>query len=169
MMRVGRTLRIGLIVVLAIVLGPAQAAAKPGDALMKSLPVPPRDWSVANIRTGRTRDQEPMAEIQFRRAGGVAYVRIVSSDAPPRGNPDVAVKTDPFLKRAKAEVLQVRRKKLILFTLRKSWFVTGVAGPRNTVQIFVAYGLSRDGGRSVAIELARKIDWRELARLKAAR
>lgn len=134
---------------------------------MASLPIPPAGWSVANIKVGRTRHREPMAEIQFRRAGGVAYVRVVSADRPLRTDPSVAVKTDPFLRRARAEVLLVQTKKLILFTLRKSWFVMGVAGPRNSVQIFVAYGRARDRGRSVAIDLARKINWRKLARAKA--
>lgn len=163
----GDRLLAGLILIAAALATPPTAGARPGDALMTALPLPPEGWTIANMKVGRTRYREPMAEIQYRIRGGQAYVRVVSSDRPPSGNPDVAVKSDPFLKRHKATVLTVGAKKLILFRLRQAWFVIGVAGPRNTVQIYVLHPGARDRGRSVAIGLARRIDWPNLAKVRA--
>ena len=152
---------------MATVLAASPAAARPGDALMMALPPPPKGWTIVNMKVGRTRHREPMAEIQYRTSGGEAYVRVVSSSRPPPADPDVAVKTDSFLKRNKATVLKVGEQKLVLFTLRRAWFVIGVAGPRNTVQIYVLHRRARDRGRSTAIGLARRIDWKRLAKVQA--
>lgn len=156
----------GLLFILAA-LAAAPVHARPGDELMMALPLPPKGWAIANMKVGRTRYREPMAEIQYRTSGGQAYVRVVSSDRPPLADPEAAVKTDAFLKRNRATVLKVGAQKLVLFTLRQAWYVMGVAGPRNTVQIYVLHQRARDRGRSAAIDLARRIDWATLATVRA--
>lgn len=141
----------------------AQEDAKARMAFGEIIPPPPDGWKADRPRFLHTPDGTPAAAVRFRKGSSFVMVRFRILKKPRHVDYAKTVKTDPHLKRAKAEAIMVGKVAALYDRAGRRWRTLGFPTPHVAGAVLV-HAPNADGqGRALGIKVIRGIAWDRLA------